>query len=559
MKIYFEEHEYPLALVSANVRKPFYTEIVATQKATIPYIGYFFNPTIKDSVFILPKVFIINHKAFGKYAPEAIIDTTAPNNPLSAQNDSELIYELSTWIYRAIEHYFNRHASSQIGVTEHLQNVISNKGSNQPSFLDIILQLLRFHKSHRQLLTHISIINNSGNNKIHWAKTINKTQPIMQDKTPIYTAFQNRNKSVNYDEELIVLFYSVLNYLQETYHFGLQRAIQYPLLSSRKIAAMITSQKGTRLLRSIRKKYFTDELVQLWKLLYLFFDRAERVAHNGYHEEVLLVRHFNLVFEDMIDHLIGDDQRTLPAALKEQRDGKLVDHIFKAPSLFDGDIYFIGDSKYYKDDHFLGAQSIYKQFTYAKNVIQYNIDLFNECGEQRRSALGSLRYRDELTEGYNITPNFFIRGSVSENPYSFSESQIEKGAQDKLLPSNIHFHDRLFDRDTLLLQTYNINFLFVLATYVAGEVDSNLKNKIRSQFRRDTLALYNARYHFYKVTPTFPIEDFVEKHFHRFHGKMYRANDHDDFLWFAFEKASADTSELLTIIQQDAVVECCLL
>lgn len=43
----------------------------------------------------------------------------------------------------------------------------------------------------------------------------------------------------------------------------------------------------------------------------------------------------------------------------------------------DDTIYYIGDSKYYKRGNSLGKESVYKQFTYARNVIQWNIDLFN--------------------------------------------------------------------------------------------------------------------------------------------------------------------------------------
>ena len=36
----------------------------------------------------------------------------------------------------------------------------------------------------------------------------------------------------------------------------------------------------------------------------------------------------------------------------------------------DKPVYYIGDSKYYKRNTEVGEESIYKQFTYAKNVIQ---------------------------------------------------------------------------------------------------------------------------------------------------------------------------------------------
>ena len=40
------------------------------------------------------------------------------------------------------------------------------------------------------------------------------------------------------------------------------------------------------------------------------------------------------------------------------------------------EVYYIGDSKYYKSGHPLTSESIYKQYTYARNVIQWNVNLF---------------------------------------------------------------------------------------------------------------------------------------------------------------------------------------
>ena len=96
---------------------------------------------------------------------------------------------------------------------------------------------------------------------------------------------------------------------------------------------------------------------------------------------------------------------------------KSFDHIYRDKSLVDqGDIYFIGDSKYYKEGNSIGENSRYKQFTYAKNVIQYHIDLFNKGLKD-----DALRYRDEFTESYNPTPNFFIRGVVDAEDFVLSQ------------------------------------------------------------------------------------------------------------------------------------------
>ena len=120
-----------------------------------------------------------------------------------------------------------------------------------------------------------------------------------------------------------------------------------------------------------------------------------------------VVRNFEKVFEKMVDHLIGDSGKL--ADLKNQKDGKLIDHIYLDKSLISSknNIFYIGDSKYYADELHPQGVSLYKQFTYARNAIQYNnIDQYYLKHKKNQN---SIRYRDTETEGYNITPNFFIR------------------------------------------------------------------------------------------------------------------------------------------------------
>ena len=62
--------------------------------------------------------------------------------------------------------------------------------------------------------------------------------------------------------------------------------------------------------------------------------------------------------------------------------------------------------------------------------------------------------RDELTEGYNPTPNFFIRGIIDEKDLSYSDHKLTRYQEDEKKCSNKHFENRLFDRDTLLVLTY---------------------------------------------------------------------------------------------------------
>ena len=569
MILLFEEYHYPKQLLKEVLGGYGYlaTEL-KNSKAKVQYVGYFFSKERGDSVFILPKVFIEEQEmaklAFGKYVPEDIVSISANEEGvvkrLIEDGDHNVVFELSVWIYRAITQFISRNIDTDIVEDAIIQNPTDANGERSQTMLDIILQLLDFHKKHRHLFTYVSIINASGNNKIHWAKTISKTQPIIKDKTPYYVEFRNKNKAVNLDEELIVLFYSTLEYLCDTYNFRIKSDVQYELLSSQKIRDLIETKRGTRILKKIRRKYFTDEFVKLWRLLYTFFDMAENIKSHKYHEDRLLVRNFNIVFEDMIDYLIGSKMEDVPDELKNQADGKIVDHIYKAKSLIDdNDIYYVGDSKYYAAWNEVGANSIYKQFTYAKNIIQFCINLLHHWEPQDKSKDKHLPYRDSLTEGYNITPNFFIRGVVDSQNISYEENIKE---QSDVVRFNRHFYNRLFDRDTLILKEYNINFLYVLSTY-AIHIDSESRtHRLRTLFRNDLLESLDKTYTFYKVkhrTGGMSLEELVQTHFYTFAGRMYKSPE-DDTIWVALEKERAAGVENdreypnIDILAKDAII-----
>lgn len=554
MILLFEEYQYTtvtdIALIKQCVDEAYLTE--TDKYVKIGCVGYFYctHPEINDAVFLLPKVFIDEKGlAFGKSNPGDIIRLDSFSDK-SLDQEKETIFELSAWLYQAIAHFVEEHKDTDIVKMSNVQEVASAKGEKCQTYIDIILQLQKFQKEHRHLFTYISIVNRSGTRKINWNKTVRKVQPFLQDDTPIYMDFYNKTKSINFDEELIVLFFSTLRYLQEKMRFKTVCDLRYDLIPARKIESMISHGQGTRRLRTIRKKYFTDELVQLWNLLYVFFDKAEKIATGKYHQEKLLAIKFNIIFEAMIDQLIGgNDVDENLKILKNQKDGKRLDHLYKEPSLINnsGDIYFIGDSKYYKESMDLDGNSVYKQFTYAKNIIQYHIDIFNK----NKQYPEGIQYRDELTEGYNITPNFFIRASAVKKDktlYSYTEDGLVneyeddvKEKQNKLF--NCHFPNRLFDRDTFVLQTYNINFLYVLAHYVQG-ADKSIQKRIRDKFREDLLKRFNALYDFWILAPTGDLQSAIDKHFRKINGKVFcpYPNENEPLLYLALEKEAVGTT-----------------
>ena len=507
-------------------------------------IGYYYDGEAREAIFILPKVFLKDSKAFGKYTPESLLQDKGKGE-LQTKDSHALLFKISVQIYQAIALYCERHPENRITAHREQAGVIGHRRDGETTLLDLILALIRFEKEHQSLFTYIATIAHSGRHKIYWTKTMRTTSPVLQDGKPYYLKCKTKEKAINYDEELICLFYSTLDYLKQNYHFVVKHNLNFETERPHIIKRLIEDGKGTRRLRQIRGKYFTDELVQLWHLLYAFYERAEEAAQGKAHDERLLVRNFNTVFEDMIDSLIGE--KALPSGLKEQKDGKIIDHIYQDKSLIgDGNIYFIGDSKYYKEDSTVGQHSRYKQFTYAKNVIQYHIDLFHEKAQ-------TLRYRDELTEGYNPTPNFFIRGTIDEKDLSYSDHKLARYQEDEKKCSNKHFENRFFDRDTLLLLTYEINFLYVLSSYVQNRGYAP-DNTLRKRFREDVIKAFEEQYRFYELWPEASAEEkeaFVKEHFKQLLGKVYQKKDGTLILALKREGKTVIDESILALIPED--------
>lgn len=540
MIILFEEYHYKTEDLSKVLTERYHFPINGIE-SKINFVGYYFNPQINDGkgdvVIIFPKVFINEHNlAFDEFTPESLVNPTFETTQrLTETGKDKLIFEISTWLYRAIQQFNKRHFYNSISENQFINQIVTNLDENSSTELDIILSLLRFHKENQDLFTFIAKTAHSQQNKINWHKTINKKQPIIHNNQPIYVDLATIRKRVNDDEELLILFYSTLNHIKEKYAFNFQIPQNYTLIKGHQFETVL--RRGCRLLKNIKYKYFSDKMICLYNLLFTYFERSERTQSRKQIEEILLIKDFNIVFQDMIDDLIGDS--TLFSELKNHADGKQVDHIYKYKSLLiDDEIYFVGDSKYYKPQNSVGKNSKAKQFTYARNVIQYNIDLFNKGDLDQR-----IRYRENETEGYNITPNFFISAFVNKD-FDFSKSYLNETAKPIM---QFHFENRLFDRDTLFVQSYNINFLFVLSAYLSrnSTLKNNFKKDTQKIFKEKLVAFINEKYQFYKVKPI--EENFIYKHFKLLNGKIYKPSQLEKELILAFEKGSDIDGVILQI------------
>lgn len=551
MRILIEEYQYEYEDVY-DVLKGLGVLQDVEGKVSLSYVGYYFNddPDVNDCVFILPKVLLE-----GEFGKEKVFGHIEPKDLINAEDCKELtteehtfIYNLSVWIYRAItvfrDHEFDRveDGKRQLSIVFYKQAPMMGhtRKRRANTFLDVLLTLQEWNKRNESFVMFIVKNLHSGYNKINWTRTISRSQAVIQEsigstrrQDVSYLNPINKKRQINFDEELLVIYYSILQHMHDKYGFPVSINVNFPLIRGDKFARYISGY-GKRRLKQIKYKYFSDKALELWELCYAFFDRPDNIMLNVDQREYLLVKSFHIVFEAIIDELIAGDQK-LPKELKDQPDGKRVDHLYQYKELTNNDtddnIYYIGDSKYYKRGNSLGKESVYKQFTYARNVIQWNIDLFNDGKAEDRS--GHVKLRDDVTEGYNIIPNFFISANQNvlrpENDIKLIDSDKEDGKRRQQYYLSRQFENRLFDRDTFLLAHYDVNFLFVVALYGRNNSASKVqwRNKVRRMFRIEIQQMLKENFEFYAMTAKSDVnpDAYLRENFQQVLGKVYHPFD----------------------------------
>lgn len=569
MRILFEEHSYKPEDVK-EVLKDLGVLQDVEKNINISYVGYFYSEAVKDCVFILPKVLLTERKDESGKKIDVIADTTPKDNKdgyikpediihpkgqkkYFREEYSKFIYEFAVWIFRALSVYRQKKTDRKAIYYKQVPQTGRGKRHQANTFLDILLSLIRFNKENQDFFMFTIRNMHSGMNKINWTKTIAKSDAFIQNGTPVYINPINKKRRINFDEELFVIFFSILRHINDKFGFRAPINFQYDLIDEKRFKQYLKGY-GQRRLRQIKYKYFSDRALVLWDLCYAFFDSAYKLAVNTDQKEYLLAKNFEIVFEAMIDELIGDGEDNIPRGLKKQDDGKQVDHMYRFDALIRDDeektdekIYYIGDSKYYKRGHRLGRTSIYKQFTYARNVVQWNLDLFldekiatRDMDEEEKNDYAydtsdktgykSIRLRKDnsefATEGYNVIPNFFISAFVyPDRRYNAAENIVPHGEDGRNIHVSYQFENRLFDRDTLILSHYDVNFLYVIYLYARNQQgESNRwKKTVREKFRDEIRKVLEVKYDFYAMKAYYEDDaiDFMRTHFQELNGKIY--------------------------------------
>jgi hypothetical protein len=562
MKILFEEYHYDNVKLKEILGEHFHSPISGTnRKRKINYVGYYcsagINGELKEPTMIFPKVFLKydnsgkNPRAFGHFDPDHIIDILEGEKLESLDSKSHtpsLLYEMSLWLYRAIDKYRQSCANENISEPGLVNPVISKKDNHSNTKIEIVEALRLFYKQNMDLFTFITKKSNSQKHRIKWSKTIAQKLPVFVDNAPIYFDIYSRKKIIDYDEELIRIFFSVLNHLNSKYGFDFFLNMNFDLITGSEYKKL--ERKGYRYLKSIKYRYFNDKMIRLHHLLTLYFERISKSRVGKAEEEYVLIKDFNRVFEEMIDKLIGDPAEGEIKKMKIQPDNKQLDHIYKEKGVFQkNDIYFIADSKYYSDRSLVDEYSSYKQFTYARNVLALNLDIFGQNRDKK------IRYQDEKTDGYHPTPNFFISAYYDDNLKMTEEGLLKDQRQfDK---RSCHWKNRLFDRDSLFTLSYRINFMFVLQSFVRRKGSQNIafKKEARMRFRTEFINYLDSIYDFFKLTPKCDFERAIDNQFKLLLGISFCPSVEREELIVALEKnekhRDKSTSDIKIILETD--------
>lgn len=539
--------------------------------AIINTVGYYYSLEKKQVVYMLPKVFMsaevlkddendeeIKCQWEKKYTifkkPDNIqylnlkelYDIDSLEGSIKHDSKYEWIRHITLSFYNSLQEFKRRKWNSDIINVGDVNELNTNIGKDEYSYLDIVLSFANFYKKNKSIIVfrHIEQISNQAK-KSKWEKTIRRTLPIIdKNNTPIYLEVRNKKSINNTEEQLLIYFFSILNHFKEKNYLNISINKNYNLIKGEAFNNLLLNNVGLIKLRKIKYKYFSDTMKRMYKLCELYFDPLDKGSVKKRNQEFISFKKYNIVFEDMIDKLLTEensldvfDKKTTKdeisiKKLKNNDDGKIIDHLFEYKGLIEykdiidtSNIFYIGDSKYYRPGKLADNLSVYKQYTYAKNIIQFNINLFND-NDKKKYASNEMRYRDEVTEGYNITPNFLIYGNIHKHE---DFNNINLTLIDSIKHS-FHWKERLFDRDSLFICQYTINYLFVLNAYTEKSEISlmvyrkDIKEKLRNNFIDFFENEKESEFKFYKLDlPN--LKEFVDINFKILNGKCISLSD----------------------------------
>ena len=136
---------------------------------------------------------------------------------------------------------------------------------------------------------------------------------------------------------------------------------------------------------------------------------------------------------------------------------------------------------------------------------------------------------------------------------SYADDVIKPRDNEKDKHQIFQFENRLFDRDTLWLSHYDINFLYIIALYARSNTfeKQQFKEKAKKVFKSKIAELINYQYEFSVLEPRmgYSLQRTIDINFKRLYGKVFRPYDDKDILILALQKGAVENQEVLDEIK----------
>ena len=136
------------------------------------------------------------------------------------KEERDFLYGFAVWIYRAIVVYKNDKSNDSTIVYQKMINRVGGSSKRKSNtFLDILLSLIQFNKDNKSFFFFVL-------KNLHSKLEQDKLDPHYQyyfcyhpGRDAIYLNPVNKKRKINFDEELLVIFFSILNSIGDTYGF----------------------------------------------------------------------------------------------------------------------------------------------------------------------------------------------------------------------------------------------------------------------------------------------------------------------------------------------------
>lgn len=532
------------------------------------YVGYcyFSFKGRSGCIFFMPKVImkgddeadalegegnsIPSAKILSEYDPVEYIDSAK----LKEENYEHysFILKLSYEVCKAVRVYWERNKNkASLPQKQSISDISAHLNDRPQSLIDLLRALEQFAIDNQDWFLFMTQQSHNPQKKINWRKTIQNTQPVFQDNTPVYLNPITVKKEIDFDEELLTIFNSILLYINTEYGLHCPVNEGYDLIVSDMFDNYLQGY-GHLKLSEIRYRYFSDKTLELWNLCDEFFmhhNASEKVLKKEY----ILAKGFHNVFEKMMDHLIGADNDKKLESQKKLNDGKVIDHLYKDYSLVNPkqEIIYIADSKYYTIGAEIGEESRWKQFTYAS-------DIQNERSKEDWVF-------DRFTNGYDVIPNYLISAALPKD--NITDFDYEKITENPIKSEDnhmTHVDNALFSATSKYIFRFDINFLYAISLY-ARDDDSEIngfKNRVHAEVRSKIMAEYDEAFRFFWISEdnlpkNTDVRDILVMDMHNGGylpniGKVFSFDNNGKRIFvFALQRDTTETIAIISILEQN--------